>query len=185
VLDTTIGQGGVQSLVGATSRVVSTSVPPRFHNEIHAVVKSPVDIHLYDTEGRHFGVVYGENGDVVGLDEQIDGVIYTGADSDPEFMLLPQTTAEGYTIRIRGIDDGSCKLSLGFASAGGQIQHRVVFQEIEVSPVTAAEFSVSDNTECLLNIDFDGDGNYEGQVFPDEHTTAGLGQLYLPIVIRS
>jgi len=60
---------------------------------------SDLDLHVYDSLGRHVGMNY-ETGQI---EIEIPGAIYSGSDSNPEVIRLPNQEGETYTIKVKAI----------------------------------------------------------------------------------
>jgi len=61
---------------------------------------SDLDLHVYDSEGRHVGLNY-ETG---GVELGVPGAEYSGASGVLEFIYLPASAGERYTIQVKGIE---------------------------------------------------------------------------------
>jgi len=77
--------------------------------EISFEAHCPVDLHVYDPEGRHVGV--NETGWV---EIEIPGARYTGPDADPEVILIPNPNYTIYTVQIVGVDTGTYRLLITY-----------------------------------------------------------------------
>jgi len=79
----------------------SKYVPPK--TALSFKVLSPVDLHVYDPEGRHVGINY-----TTGLEEiEIPGATYSGASTQPQIINISGPMAGTYTIRLVGKERGN------------------------------------------------------------------------------
>jgi len=67
------------------------------------------DLHLYDLEGNHNGPIYGQQGEVVGIEEGIPESYYFGPDIEPQFVAIFNVANAAYIIEVvgRGSDNPS------------------------------------------------------------------------------
>jgi hypothetical protein len=164
-LDTTTGDGSVQLLQGYKSQIERHECPSRTFLGIE--IGSPADIHVYDPEGNHVGVVYDGSNNVIGVENEIPDVEYFyGVDDAPEFMGIGNPTAGVYTVTIHGTDTGTYTQTIRiYDSSGGQTfastvtaqpisagqEDTTVVDEIPAAP-TGLEVSVDGST---VNLDWD------------------------------
>jgi hypothetical protein len=106
MLDTTDISGAMTLLSGMTRPADDRGCGPRFENAMHAVIQSPVDIHLYDAYGNHFGPLYDQNGLITGIEKGIPGVIYSGPNEEPEDMWVPANASQGLYYVLTGTGFG-------------------------------------------------------------------------------
>jgi len=99
VRDDTYGSAAIE-----TFQVI---VPPR---NILFIAFSPVDIHVYDPEGRHIGV-----NATGGIDVEIPGAFYSGPETDPEFILIPHPTQGSFDVVLSGTAEGNFTFSVMLA----------------------------------------------------------------------
>ncbi|MCK4478657.1 hypothetical protein KAU88_09070 [Candidatus Bathyarchaeota archaeon] len=71
---------------------------------------SPVDIHVYDPQGKHVGV----NG-TGGIDVEIPGAYYSGPDSEPEWVLVPNVFGESFRSKLAGTGNGNYTFNMIYA----------------------------------------------------------------------
>ena len=116
-LDTTTGDGQIEIVQGTESDVVrheGASV-----TQMQVETGSPVDIHVYDPQGNHVGVLYDGNGTIVGMENEIANAKYFyGVDDTPEFMGIGNPTASAYTVTMRGTDTGTYTQTVHIYSSG-------------------------------------------------------------------
>jgi hypothetical protein len=61
---------------------------------------SEIDLHIYDSLGRHVGLNYA----TAQVDVQIPGAFYSGPSETPEWILVPNSTGQQYMIKVVGIE---------------------------------------------------------------------------------
>lgn len=61
---------------------------------------SDVDLHLYDSSGKHVGVDYNTRK----IEIQIPGAVYSGPQVEPEWILVPNSRGRTYVIKVVGVD---------------------------------------------------------------------------------
>ena len=71
-------------------------------------IYSPVDLHLYDSLGRHVGLNY----DTGEIDNEIPGVYYSGPDTEPQRISITNPTDEDYSIVLVGTDQGTYHMKI-------------------------------------------------------------------------
>ena len=138
-----------------------------------AFVGSPVELHVYDSAGRHLGPNLSG-----GVDLQIPGAEYT---ADPEtghsLAKIPSADpTEGYRVVLRGTDDGTAQLVVGYPEIQQKTQQVIEFSDIAVAPELQAQFTVpvESQAELSLQIDADGDGAFEQRQEPDKRHEVSL-----------
>jgi hypothetical protein len=75
------------------------------------IVFSPVDMHVYDPEGRHVGV--NQTG---GIDIEIPGAFYSGSETEPEFVLVPNAMIGEYNLILFGTATGNYTLNVEYVT---------------------------------------------------------------------
>ena len=75
---------------------------------LEITVHSPVDLHVYDAQGRHVGVNY----DTGEIDLEIPGATYTGPNSEPQTIYIPNPGAGQYRIRLVATGTGNYSLEV-------------------------------------------------------------------------
>ncbi len=120
-------------------------------------LKSPADIHIYDSEDNHVGA----DGDVV--DEEIPGLVfYTGPDDHPEAFMIAGT--DNLTVELQGTGKGTVHLRLFFCDGGCLL---LDYPEVLFDDDSLAIIEVAGTFEMLL--DLDGDGEFEDILLPTVH----------------
>lgn len=116
-------------------------------------VHSPVELHIYDSQGNHVGP-----GDNDAIEEDIPGVVYEVIDSD-KFAWLPQ--GGEYSVRLVGTDAGSFDFRVA-SVADEQIIQTVLYDDVALIAPSRAEISITDDSDdTILSFDYDGDGQYQ------------------------
>lgn len=142
---------------------------------------SPVELHVYDKEGHHTGVIPKpndadeEDGLFMYYDNEIPNstIENIGTTDDPEYEItLPDDTGENYSIVVNGVGVGEFTLDVSRERAGITTD-KIEFSGMPVTPLTVATTSVlarmsesepiktfiSNPNTSLLNIDVDGNGS--------------------------
>ncbi len=122
-------------------------------------IHSPVDAHVYDTEGRHTGPVIDNDGKV-----QYDGEIpesYYGVFGRVKIVRVPYNPNK-YQISLNGNDSGVFSVDASI-SQSNKVLATTTFGEMPVTPLTTIDFVVPTSTEyfktnTLMNIDINSDG---------------------------
>jgi hypothetical protein len=87
-------------------------LPNRFLGRATAFVSlCPVDMLVIDPEGRRTGSLY-ENGEFMGIVNEIEKSVYTGRGTEPEFVVIFDPVDGEYVIRIYGNDTGLYNFSV-------------------------------------------------------------------------
>lgn len=130
---------------------------------------SPVDIHVYDSEGRHTGVSLHqrereiemdmEPGLVTFVDEEIPGSSYI--DMGVKTISVPNTGT--YTVKGVGTDDGVFTLQINTLSGEGEEKILARYEELPVLKDSRIELSLNtaSSTPSNLKIDMENDGVFE------------------------
>lgn len=116
--------------------------------------RSPVEVHILDSQGRHTGPI--ENN---GIEYGIPGVDYEIFGHE-KFMFLPTNNGETYEVIAHGLDTGTFDL-LVRQNNDGAVTSATVFNDIPVTISTEIKFDITDNilTESI-EVDSKGDGNF-------------------------
>lgn len=101
---------------------------------------SPVEVHIYDSEGRHTGPI--ENG---GIEYGIPGVDYEIIDHN-KFIFIPTDGDQSYRVEAIGTDDGTFDLLIS-ESENGSVLETMVFNDIPVNTSTQIKFEISNTSE--------------------------------------
>lgn len=104
---------------------------------LEVAVQSPVDLHLYDPEGRHVGIDY-DTGEV---EIGIPGATYSGSETEPQVIRIADPTAGSYRIVLVGRETGSYALTIrGYVRESvvseTTFSDKVIEGEIIESPLT-------------------------------------------------
>src|SRR3989344_8505211 len=112
--------------------------------------RSPVEVHIYDSQNRHTGPI--ENG----IEYRIPGVNYEIIGHE-KFIYLPLNTAETYRIVAIGLDVGTFDLSIP-KNEDGNITEETSFNDVPITTSGKVEFYISSDQPHEILIDEDGDG---------------------------
>ncbi len=130
---------------------------------------SPVQLHIYDSKGRHTGPIAGplETEEIYfAFEEGIPGSSFTkyGDENDPEMYInLPDHPAKSYSVVVAGTDVGVATLEVE-RIRGGETLERIVYNSFPVMPITVASTTVSSGAlgpVAGLPIDIDGNGSVD------------------------
>ncbi|HYF97714.1 MAG TPA: hypothetical protein VD770_01895 [Coxiellaceae bacterium] len=113
---------------------------------------SPVEVHVYDSFGNHFGPV--ENG----FDFNIDGVQYEIIENK-KFIFLPE--GQDYTIRAIGEEVGSFDLLISEVD-NGEVLNTVLYDDVQIQAGSKIEFIVSHSSaDQTIKFAFNSDDEFE------------------------
>jgi hypothetical protein len=88
---------------------------------IDVYIFSPVDLHLYDSLGRHVGLNY-----VTGeIDDEIPGSYYSGPNAEPQRITITNPTDDEFTIMLLGTAQGTYQMKIE-----GYISDTLVHSEV-------------------------------------------------------
>ena len=138
---------------------------------IRLAMHSPVDVHIYDSEGNHVGISASSTDEFTFFDEQIPNAYYLEF-GEGKYLGVPVSTTTGYTIELKGTGSGVFTFEMK-ELLGDVVQKTQTFTDIPVSTTTKATFTLQhldEVTELLL--DHDGDGHTDTIVFTEEHKEA-------------
>ncbi len=192
-----------QAVIDRISKIPGVTIgEPDYSSESSRFVlstHSPVELHVYDSEGRHTGIIPMPDG----LDEEIEDGLYTfydeeipgskfgqfgGNEGDSDSQIyLPDEDGEKYEVVIKGIGFGEFSFDVEKIVNDVTID-KVEFVGLPVNPLTVATTTVwaksattssnSNNllasTTNILHIDVDGDSQSDIEVKP--------GAEYDPII---
>jgi hypothetical protein len=138
---------------------------------ISGSVHSPVDIHLYDSQGRHVG-----KNDAGDIDRQIPGAEYI------EIPALHEKTitvhggdgTEGYRFVLKGTEAGTFDFTLRSSNHAQNSADTVKHLAVPVTPATEASVLLDESKDYTLKIDNDGDGALDQQRQPDSIVTQAV-----------
>ncbi|MCL5435662.1 MAG: alpha/beta hydrolase [Patescibacteria group bacterium] len=120
-----------------------------------ALWRSPVEVHIYDSLGRHTGPA--ENN---GIEYNIPGVGYDVIDGE-KFVFLPTDEGQSYQIQASGQATSTFDLLLS-DNDNGQISKTHVFNDVAITPKTLVSFEISDSSpDDSIVVDKLGNGEPE------------------------
>ncbi|MDE1970884.1 MAG: alpha/beta fold hydrolase [Patescibacteria group bacterium] len=126
---------------------------------------SPVEIHVYDTEGRHTGPT-GNNA----IEYGIPGVEYTVAGHD-KFVFLP-SGGESYHLVMKGLDSGSFDMKVA-QNVNGAVGETAVFNDVPITASSTGTMDITDtSTDDTLQVD-SGEGESPSMILASSHLAAG------------
>jgi pimeloyl-ACP methyl ester carboxylesterase len=144
---------------------------------------SPVELHLYDRQGRHTGIAPIP----AGTDEEIEDGLFTyteknipgssfelyGDEDEPEtYISVPDTGGQTYSVSIQGTGVGEFSYNVERVR-GGTILDSALFSSLPVTPLMTASTTVTTQTmgtstpaklassTPVLKIDIDGNGSVD------------------------
>ncbi len=133
------------------------------------VLHSPVSIDVYDSLGRHTGLINNPNpdSDLQAVEENIPGSRYTEF-GEGKYVLLDEGTA--YTVKLQGLDVGTFTLESKTLSSSGETLSSSAFVDIPTSPDMKGEISVASSstgtTSVSIKLDINGDGTNDFTIKP-------------------
>jgi len=133
-----------------------------------AIVTCPVNLHAYDTEGRHVGL--NESGE---LELEIPE-LYLFLDED-EIKLIDIISSEPITFLIEATDNGAFNLSINKYERNALTEINIKYENINITNKTTAMVNITPtNPHFIMEIDEDGDNITDTTVEPDNITIAGV-----------
>jgi hypothetical protein len=155
---------GTQSTVAEVS---ATAQCPAAGTWVQVTVHSPVQLHAYDTQGRHTG----PTGDLI--ETGIPGSKYYGVDGDSQ-LILPS----GDTYQIVGIAIGQGTASFDVKSIGdSQAVPQAFYNDLSIGTATKAGLTLDDHLQpSSLSLDVDGDGVVDMNLPPTRLAMASLAR---------
>lgn len=115
--------------------------------------RSPVEVHIYDSQNRHTGPIEG------GIEYSIPGIDYEIYGHE-KFIFVPTGDGETYRVVARGLDNGTFDLLIR-NNENGEVTGAFLFNDIPVTATTDIEFNIFDDGEFTeIEVDEDGDGNF-------------------------
>lgn len=172
-------------IVGELSKIPGVTIgKPDFTKEPVSLIlstHSPVDLHVYDSKGRHVGVNYAPSG----LNQQIEDELITFVDEDipgssidfryqsdgskETYVYLPDNNGEKYSVAINGTGFGEFTYQIE-RKRGRELLDNIEYISMPVTPFTVASTSVvarvseSDpipklsQSSPVIYLDIDGNG---------------------------
>ena len=125
-------------------------------------VYSPVNLHLYDSDGNHIGV----NKTTGGIEKEIVGSYYSGPDSHPEeIFVICIDEDKQISCVIEGEEEGTFTLEFENAENGKVIN--TTYENVPVKKGSLGYLGTSiEDEQHLLKMDFDGDGVIDESIAP-------------------
>jgi len=109
-------------------------------SSIEITVESPVDLHVYDAEGRHVGINY-ETGET---EEEIPGSSYfLESDTEPQHVRIQNPIAGTYSIQLVATGTGEYTLTVAGFIGDAVVSEQTYTGTVEAEEVHAAAATVS------------------------------------------
>lgn len=155
---------------------ISKDYPRAVADTLEIKMFSPVDIHVYDSEGRHTGPALNqedrekemdiEPGLISFVDEEIPGSGY----SDMGVKTISVPNAGAYTIKGIGTDDGVFTLQTSVLSSKGEEKILARYEELPVLRDSKIELNLNTASSMpdSLKIDIENDGVFEKTIKPNK-----------------
>ncbi|MEA2038147.1 MAG: MopE-related protein, partial [Nanoarchaeota archaeon] len=137
-------------------------------HEIIGTTGSPVNLHAYDKEGRHTGLI--DSGDI---EAEIPGTyLYVPSDDGKELIVI--LTNEEITFIVEATGEGEFNFSVSAYDRDTSSDINLYYENVIITEDTIARLDVKDtNPDFIMQIDQDGDGIIETTVGPDDMTIEG------------
>ncbi len=129
-------------------------------------LKSPADLHVYDSSGRHTGPVPG------GYEAQIPYSEYWEVENGHKVADILWGATDSYRVEIESYGQGSCALEVESFNYWGQDQALSAhYESVAIEPQTTAQVTLvpgtpPDEGALILEVDEDGDGQPDRQENP-------------------
>jgi hypothetical protein len=129
-------------------------------------LKSPADLHVYDSSGRHTGPVPG------GYEAQIPYSEYWEVENGHKVANILWGATDSYRMELESYSQGSCTLEVESFNYWGQDQALSAhYEEVALEPQTTAQVTLvpgapPDEGALILQVDEDGDGQPDRQERP-------------------
>lgn len=133
--------------------------------DVQLTAKSLVDIHIYDSSGRHVG-----KNATGGIDRDIPGSEYLEYPDRKSIIVHGGDINSGFSVQVDGTGTGPCELILTAPDRPGGMVDTLDYQAIQIKPSTSATMTVDSSKNYMLNLDTNGDGNITPKA-PDVITT--------------
>ncbi|ADI75089.1 APHP domain protein (plasmid) [Methanohalobium evestigatum Z-7303] len=131
---------------------------------IKASAECPVNLHAFDSKGRHVGL--NSSG---GIDLDVPGSIYTGVDSESENIII-FNQSEDINFEIDALDKGNFTLTLTQKTKSAI--KTATYKNISINENTTAKVNVNQSDESyLMDVDDNGDGIKDRTENPHIKTT--------------
>lgn len=118
----------------------------------------PVELHIYDSSGNHTGPTGAET-----FESKIPDINYF-TDGETKIALVNDT--EDYKVRIIGTGYGELTFSIVWANEKDIEDRTLRFDNVAVTPTSVFIADVNQNGQVVLQIDQNGDDNFEGSISP-------------------
>jgi len=86
------------------------------------------DLHVYDSQNRHTGMIYDENDQVIDVEMQIPGSFHSGPISG-QYILFDSINAAGYVYKIVQRNQAYLSLVLNLPTINDSLRHNVVLED--------------------------------------------------------
>ena len=124
-----------------------------FNGQIVSVY-SPVDLHVYDSNGNHVGP--DSNGDI---ELNIPGATYEQIGSD-KFVFLPNASGVSYNVQLDGTGNGTFSLRVEKVE-NNQVTETAYYNDVPVTESGAAQVTLASNVSgTVLQVDQSGTGSF-------------------------
>jgi hypothetical protein len=149
---------------------ITKEKPVSTDKTLELALHSPVSIDVYDSTGRHTGLIQNPNlnSDLQAFEESIPGSRYIEF-GEGKYILLDEGTA--YNVKLQGLDVGTFTLEVNTLSSGGETLSSSEFVDIPTSPDMKGEIQVSatstGSSSVLIKIDVNGDGKNDFTINPN------------------
>lgn len=126
--------------------------------KVSILAESPVEIHIYDSAGRHTGPVED------GCQAQIPYTEYWQLENDYKLLNILAKAEDTYRLRVESYDEGSFDLYvLSFSYFQEEQGHLLAYEGVAIGPLTIADVTLTpnrspDEDEYGLQVDRNGDG---------------------------
>ncbi len=138
------------------SAVVSRLRPDSFSDWLEVSIASPVELHIYDIEGRHTGPISASDSSIEGilLENKIPNSYIEFVDGHHNISLA---VGREYHIELIGTDIGTFSITIEQKNENGTLNKHEL-RDIPVSDNSNAFVNISENSTIdLLELDFNGD----------------------------
>jgi hypothetical protein len=133
-----------------------------------AITGSPVNLHAYDSQGRHTGL--NSSGQI---ETQIpDTYLYITSNNSKELIVI--LTSEPITFIINATDNGAFNLSIDIFNKNTSTTTSIEYHDVQITNKTSASVRIGPaNPNYIMQIDINGDGATDGTKRPDNVTIEG------------
>jgi len=133
-----------------------------------AVTGSPVNLHAYDSQGRHVGL--NGSGDIEA--EIPDVYMYVPSDNGSEVIVI--LNSEDITFEIEATDEGEFDFSLNTHDSDNSIDINLQYEDIQINQNTRATLEFTNtNPNFIIGIDVNGDGITDNTLRPNNIEIVG------------